>query len=221
MDKKYMKVIIMLIIIILSLTTVIIYKEIIQAKRNTQEILGKNQENVKNAEVLENKQEDNNKDNNEIERKFEEKVTVPLSNAKAPIGSTVFNKFSIAEDDKFEIIEDWQQDEVTRLKYKKITSYEEYLQIKEKLSEIREMTKEDFINYFMIIVVDIDKEYIPKFERRTSSDNNKTIIFNFYKEKQEDNNVIYNGSWIVAPNIDDQKEIEYIYLDSKPNYEQF
>lgn len=220
MDKKYMKVIIVLmIIIILSLIGIIIYKEVIIAKKNVKETLGNNQENIKDAELPEESKEDTEKENKEMERRFDEKVTVPISNSKAPAGGTIFNKFSITEEDKYAIIENWQQDDITRLKYKKITSYEEYLQIKESLGEIREMTKEDFINYFMIIVVDIDKENIPRFERRTISDNNKTIIFNFYKEKQEDNNIIYNGSWIVAPNIYDKKEIKYIYLDNKPSYE--
>lgn len=201
MIKKTIKVLFIIILFFIILVFGIVY---IQKDTNSEKLLSKavknNQENIESQEK------------EMLERKFEDEVTVPLSNSKIPSGYSVYNTFNVTLDDESNIIEKWKTDENTGLKYIKITSYSEYKNIKESLNGLREMTKEDFVNYFMIIVINENIEYVPKFEKLKHEEDRETISLNFCKEKQENTDVVYNGSWIVMPNSYDRYKLNMIYL---------
>lgn len=202
MNKNSIKVLItiFLIIIILGGIIYLFNREDKDGEQTTGETLENEQENIEDEETE--------------ERKFEEEVTTPLSNSNAPAGTNVFNTFNITADDNYNLIEEWENHDDTGLKFIKITSYSEYTKIKESLTNLREMTKEDFINYFIIIVVNKDTNYIPKFERLQHNEKNREEVnLCFNKKEQEDSNSVYNGSWIVMTNKYDKYKFNFVYSE--------
>ena len=164
MNKNSVKIIltIFLIIVIIGVIAYLLNKKDSNLEQTTGETLENEQESVANKEIE--------------ERNFEEEVTTSLSNSNAPAGTNVFNTFNITKDDNYNIINEWENHESTGLRFIKITSYSEYRKIKEALTNLREMAKEDFINYFMIVVINEDTNYIPKFEKVQHNEKNREEV---------------------------------------------
>ena len=205
MNKNFIKVLIAIFLIMIILGGALYFfdRNNTDAEQTIGDALESNQENTENEEIE--------------ERKFEEELTTPLSNSNAPAGSYVHNTFDVTSDDKIDIIEDWKEDNESGLKYRKITSYSEYLKIKEALSNIREMTKDDFINYFMVIFINQDTNYVPKFEKVECNRSEGIARILIYKKARESNDSDYNGSWVVMPNNNDKYEFSIIYSEQSIN----
>lgn len=91
--------------------------------------------------------------------------------------------------------------------YKKITSYNEYLKYKELIPELRNLTENDFIYYYLVIVLSQDVEHIYTFEEYKTTEN--TIDLTILKNKTLsplDSIPLYSGVAIVLPNVSDFPE---------------
>lgn len=199
MNKNFIKAIIIIffIIIILGGVSYLLNKKDTKEEKPAIETLKSGEENIDNQE-----------------RKFEKEVTTPLSDSKAPAGAFVYNTFKITTSDNYNLIKDWENDDKTELRYIKITSYNEYTKVKESIGNLRKMTKEDFINYFMIIVVNEDISYIPKFEKlQHNNKNSEKADLIFHKQKQEEKDYVYNGSWVIMANKYDKYELNIKYSE--------
>lgn len=75
---------------------------------------------------------------------------VAVSNSNTEPGTTVYKSFNILEDAKSQL----RNFSVSnRIYYKKIISYNEYLKYKGIWNGIRELTPEDFMNYYLVIAI--------------------------------------------------------------------
>lgn len=90
-------------------------------------------------------------ENTNADRIFDKEPTVAVSNSNTEPGTCVYKAFDVLDTEELHI------DEFTvsnGLCFKKIVSYDEYLKYKNMWSGIRELTKEDFSNYYLILIID-------------------------------------------------------------------
>lgn len=146
-----------------------------------------------------------NKDNQNIvnepkkERQFNSLINVPVSNSNGPVGKIVFKSF-FAYDNTLDLNNFSSQGE--DIYFKKIISYDEYIKYKELIPELRTLTEDDFVNYYLIIALSKNIDSVYMFNRFEES--NDSIILNISKNKRlsEQNSIpIYSGVAIILPNI--------------------
>lgn len=146
-------------------------------------------------------------------RLFNNKYGVPVSNSENLGGNYVFKSFydyntslnfkNFTQKDNFYL--------------KKIISYQEYLDYKEIIPEIRTLTEDDFINYYLIILISNNTENVYTLEG--PDENTTSLTLNIFKHKSlskplSETEPTYSGISIVVPNRCDF-DIENINIVTK------
>ena len=131
-------------------------------------------------------------------RLFDPKKAVPVSNADHRGNGIVFKSF-FAYDNLIILDSFSTKDEFY---YKKITTFAEYEEYKKLVPDIRTLTENDFINYYLVIVM--------------TKDINSTYMFNDIEEKETEISLeilkgqnlsnhskspVYSGVSIILPNV--------------------
>ena len=86
--------------------------------------------------------------------------------------------------------------------YKKITSYVEYEQYKKIIPELRTLTENDFINYYLIIAMSKSTDYVYMFNKVEEEEN--SITLEILKNKTlsiTPQKPVFSGVAIILPNI--------------------
>lgn len=132
------------------------------------------------------------------ERLFDPSKAVPVSNTDHRGNGIVFKSF-FAYDNSIILDSFSTKDEFY---YKKITTFAEYEEYKKLIPDIRTLTENDFINYYLVIVI--------------SKDINSTYMFNDIEEKETEISLeilkgqnlsnhskspVYSGVSIILPNV--------------------
>lgn len=133
-------------------------------------------------------------------RLFKSNIQVPVSNSTSPAGFTVFKPFNISNQ-KLNLNNFYQQND---LYLKKIISYDEYLKYKKEIPELRDLTVDDFVNYYLIILVSKDTNCTYTFEK--SEINDDYLDLRIFKNKsltETQNNLSHTGIAIILPNNTD------------------
>lgn len=136
-------------------------------------------------------------------RVFKENITVPVSNSTYPAGTTIFKSFNIYKEN-IDLEDFILQDE---LYMKKVDSYNDYLKYKEQFEELRELTEDDFVNYYLVIVISEDNTSTLTFNKTES--NNAYLNLHVLQSDSlvdEDNKPYYTGLAIIIPNNTDYSE---------------
>lgn len=132
------------------------------------------------------------------ERLFNSANSVPVSNAEHRGNGTVFKSFFAYDNsivlDTFSI-----QDEFY---YKKIISYAEYEKYKKLIPELRTLTENDFINYYLVIAMSKDIDYIYMLNDVESEDDSVTLEILKNKTLSEPSQVpTFSGVSVILPNV--------------------
>ena len=145
---------------------------------------------------------DNNSDVVEkpkVERQFNPLSDVPVSNSNTHGNKIVFKSF-FAYDDTLDLNEFTVANE--ELYFKKIISYDEYLKYKELIPELRTLTEDDFINYYLIITLSKNIDSIYMFNKIKESDNLLSLeILKNQKLSVQGSTPLYSGVAVILPNI--------------------
>lgn len=146
-------------------------------------------------------------------RLFTNIANIPVSNSGFLGGNYVFKSF-YAYNTSLNI-KNFEQKENFYLK--KIISYEEYLEYQKIIPEIRTLTEDDFINYYLIILLSTDVENVYTLEG--PEENIDSLTLNILKHKSiskptTESEPTYSGVSIVVPNRCDFN-IENINLITK------
>ena len=130
-------------------------------------------------------------------RLFNPANSVPVSNAEHRGNGIIFKAFfaynnidlsSFSADEEFY--------------YKKIISYSEYQQYKELIPELRTLTENDFINYYLIIAMSKNTDYIYMFNKLYETEN--SISLEILKNKNlatTSETPTFSGVAIILPNV--------------------
>lgn len=133
------------------------------------------------------------------ERQFNPLSDVPVSNSNTHGNKIVFKSF-FAYDDTLDLNEFIAQNE--ELYFKKIISYEEYFKYKELIPELRTLTEDDFVNYYLIIALSKNVDSIYMFNKIEESDDLLSLEISRNTKLSETNSTpIYSGIAIILPNI--------------------
>ena len=148
-------------------------------------------------------------------RIFDKEPNVAVSNSNTEPGTCVYKAFNIFENEKMETDKFSIRNE---LSFKKVISYDEYLKYKSMWNGIRELTQEDFINYYLILVIvknpNKDKAYT--FKRMLVEDGYLNLSITQREaninEKQE---CVASGIAIIIPNRNDFEEDKINIIQEK------
>ena len=153
--------------------------------------------------------------NQKKERLFTQIPDVPVSNSNAATGKIIFKSF-FAYNNDIDLTEFSVQDE--GYYFKKIISYDDYQKYKELIPELRTLTEDDFINYYLIIALSKNIDSVYMFNKLEELDN--SILLKILKNKQlspQSTSPIYSGIAIVLPNITEVPE-QNIKFEIEQNY---
>lgn len=145
-------------------------------------------------------------ENANTDRIFDKEPIVAVSNSNTEPGTCVYKAFNVLKTEELQINEFSVRDELC---FKKIISYNEYLKYKNMWSGIRELTQEDFINYYLILVIDKnpnkDKAYT--FKRMLVDDGHLNLnIAQREANTNEKQEYCASGIAIIIPNRTDFEE---------------
>ena len=105
---------------------------------------------------------------NKKERQFNSLSDVPVSNSNTHGNKIVFKSF-FAYDNTLDLSGFIIANE--ELYFKKIISYEEYFKYKELIPELRTLTEDDFVNYYLIIAISKNIDSVYMFNKTDETDN--------------------------------------------------
>lgn len=160
--------------------------------------------------------EDNKvEDTTNTSRIFDKEPKVAVSNSNTEPGTCVYKAFNILEKEKMETDNFIIRNELC---FKKVVSYDEYLKYKNMWSGIRELTQEDFINYYLILVIDKnpnkDKAYT--FKRLLVEDGYLNLhIAQRDANIKENQECVASGIAIIIPNRTDFEEDKINVIQEK------
>lgn len=161
-------------------------------------------------------QSQNNIDSSETqknERVFDPLSDVPVSNSNTSGNKIVFKSF-FAYDEKLNLDEFSNNNE--ELFYKKIISFDEYLKYKELIPELRTLTEDDFIHYYLIIVISKNIDSIYMFNKLEESDDSISLeILENTRLAETENSPSFSGVAIVLPNITEVPEENINFIIEK------
>lgn len=147
----------------------------------------------------------NNENNSNIvsspkkERQFNSLSDVPVSNSNGRGNKIVFKSF-FAYDDSLDLNEFTSASE--ELYFKKIISYEEYFKYKELIPELRTLTEDDFVNYYLIIALSKNIDSIYMFNKIEESNESLSLEISRNTRLSETNSTpLYSGVAVILPNI--------------------
>lgn len=132
-------------------------------------------------------------------RLFDNKSGVSVSNSENLGGNYVFKSFY----DYNTSLDLKKFNQKENLYLKKIISYEEYLEYQKIIPEIRTLTEDDFINYYLIILLSTDIENVYTLERPDEDTNSLTLNILKHQSISKPNTEsepTYSGVSIVVPN---------------------
>lgn len=133
------------------------------------------------------------------ERLFNPLSDVPVSNSNSSSSKTVFKSF-FAYDNTLDLNEFLAQGE--EIYFKKIISYDEYQKYKELIPELRTLTEDDFVNYYLIIALSKNIDSIYMFNKLEESEDSLSLeILKNKKLSNQPHSPIYSGVAIILPNI--------------------
>lgn len=146
-------------------------------------------------------------------RLFDNVANIPVSNSGYTAANYVFKSFYVYNNN-LKIDEFTNKD---NFYLKKIISYEEYLKFKELMPDIRALTENDFVNYYLLIALSSNLDYVYTLEEPKVSEN--SLDLNILQNKSlsrptSETTPTYSGVSIVVPNSSDF-EIENINLITK------
>ncbi len=146
-----------------------------------------------------------NAQNNQIietpkkERQFNPLSDVPVSNSNTHGSKIVFKSF-FAYDNTLDLNEFIVQNE--EIYFKKIISYDEYLKYKELITELRTLTEDDFVNYYLIIALSKNVDSIYMFNKLEESEDSISLeILKNQKLSEQEATPLYSGVAVILPNI--------------------
>ena len=88
--------------------------------------------------------------------------------------------------------------------YKKIISYAEYEEYKKLIPELRTLTENDFINYYLVIAMSKSTDHIYMFNDIEEKENALTLeILKNQTLSNTDKTPVYSGVAIILPNVID------------------
>ena len=86
--------------------------------------------------------------------------------------------------------------------FKKIISYNDYLKYKELIPELRTLTEDDFVNYYLIIALSKNVDSIYMFNKLEESEESISLeILKNQKLSEQGSTPIYSGVAVILPNI--------------------
>lgn len=137
----------------------------------------------------------------ELPDRSRNEATEKISNCEAEAGTIVSYNFKV-ENDETEDLTGFMKTSEQNLMLMKITNNMTYKKMQEKFKGLRDLTDEDFKQYFVVLVIDKDK--------------NKEIAFSNYgykgttpykmltmNEKEATSDYKYSGSLVIIPNSED------------------
>ena len=134
------------------------------------------------------------------ERLFNSANSVPVSNADHRGNGIVFKSF-FAYDNSIVLDTFSVQDEFY---YKKIISYAEYEEYKKLIPELRTLTENDFINYYLVIAMSKSTDHIYMFNDIEEKEHALTLeILKNQTLSNTDKTPVYSGVAIILPNVID------------------
>ena len=134
----------------------------------------------------------------EPERLFNSDNDIPVSNSDPKGNKHIFKSFFAYNE--YIHLENFISK--NNLYYKKITSYLEYLKYKEIIPELRTLTRDDFINYYLIIVMSDETDYTYMLEKIEHNENKLNLQILKNKSLSETPKTpIFSGVSIILPNI--------------------
>ena len=133
------------------------------------------------------------------ERQFNPLSDVPVSNSNTTGNKIVFKSF-FAYDSSLDLNEFIVANE--ELYFKKIISYDDYLKYKELIPELRTLTEDDFVNYYLIIALSKNVDSIYMFNKLEESEESISLeILKNQKLSEQGSTPIYSGVAVILPNI--------------------
>lgn len=132
------------------------------------------------------------------ERLFNSSNNIPVSNADHRGNGIVFKAF-FAYDNSISLDTFSTQDEFY---YKKVTTYAEYEEYKKLIPELRTLTENDFINYYLVIVMSKSTDSIYMFNDIDEKENALTLeILKTQSLSNLSQTPVYSGVSIILPNV--------------------
>lgn len=159
---------------------------------------------IKNRVVLDNS---NSNDTVTTDIRDYEPTDIPVSNSgDAPASSFVFSPFYVLNTEDTAFTMSYSGD----FRIDKITTYERYLRYKERWGNLRELTREDFIHYYLLLAVvtnDASNIYTVK-----GMENTDILVQKINKHPNVEE-LAYTGIAIIIPNTNDMEESEINIID--------
>ena len=148
-------------------------------------------------------------------RLFKSNIDIAVSNSTYAPGTPVFKQFKV--NNKNLNLENFTLTDGIYLK--KVTSYQDYLKYKKELPELRDLTEQDFVNYYLIIFISPGFEYSYTFEKIKTYDNSLDLrIFKHQAISNPEEPITHTGLSIILPNNTDYEENQMNIVDASVTY---
>lgn len=149
--------------------------------------------------ISQNAQTENIVQEPEKEREFNPLSDVPVSNSNSTGSKIVFKSF-FAYDETIDLNEFAVANE--ELYFKKIISYDEYFKYKELIPELRTLTKDDFVNYYLIIAISKNIDSIYMFNKLEETEDSISLeILKNQRLSEQSSIPLYSGVAVILPNV--------------------
>ncbi len=132
-------------------------------------------------------------------RLFKNLADIPVSNSGFLGGNLVFKSFFDYEA-KFQLEDFNIKDEYF---VKKIISYDEYLKYQKLIPEIRTLTEDDFIHYYMLIILSKDAQALYTLEEYNETESSLSLSIlkhSTISTPSSDKEALFSGVSVVVPN---------------------
>ena len=132
-------------------------------------------------------------------RLFKNLADIPVSNSGF-LGGNLVNKSIYQYEETFNLDEFTQTDDYF---IKKIISYDEYLKYQKLIPEIRSLTEDDFINYYLLVILSTDSSSLYTLNEYDESETGLTLSILKHQtlsSSTQDTKPIFSGLSVVVPN---------------------
>ncbi len=132
-------------------------------------------------------------------RLFRNLANIPVSNSNPVGGVYIFKSLydynGTFNKEEFTTINDYS--------VKKIISYDEYLKYQELIPDIRTLTEDDFVNYYLLIILSSDVSKVYTLESNDETENSLTLSIlkhNSISSPTSEKEPLFSGLSVVVPN---------------------
>lgn len=148
------------------------------------------------------------------DRNFE-KTTEKISNCDAEAGTIVSFDFKVPNDGNSSL-EGFKETKEDNLMIMKITNNITYKKMQERWDGLRDLTDEDFKNYFVMLVIDKDKTKEISFSKYGNNGTNPTKLLTM-KETEATSDYKYSGSLVIIPNNEEMHDngVRTVFFDAE------